>query len=146
MFLRENAWWNGRSWNTLFGCRPVDARCRNCWAAKYAGTVIAAHDVEQYRGITFETKDGKLIFNGTKNARHVFNGTSRVLPDGHRDWTLPWRWPDTEPPFRPGMPYLIAVNLTGDTFYEGHPIEAVERTVGTIVLSDHIGLFLTARE
>jgi protein gp37 len=44
------------------------------------------------------------------------------------------------------MPSLIAVNLTGDTFFEGHPIEAVERTVATIALSDHIGLFLTARE
>jgi protein gp37 len=57
MFLRQNAWWNWRTWNTLFGCLPVDARCLNCWAAKYAGTVIAAHDVEQYRGLTFDQRD-----------------------------------------------------------------------------------------
>jgi protein gp37 len=44
------------------------------------------------------------------------------------------------------MPSLIAVNLNGDTFYEGHPIEAIARTIATIVLSDHIGLFLTRRQ
>jgi protein gp37 len=140
---RENAWWDPPTWNTLFGCLPVPGSIicpEDCWAAKYAGTVIAAHEVEQYRGTTIKTKDG----------RYVYAGPSHVLPDGHPNWTFPLRWPGAEHPvLGPGMPSLIAVNLTGDTFYEGHfdrHPQGIDRTIATIVLSDHIGLFLTRRQ
>jgi protein gp37 len=134
MFLRENAWWDGLTWNTLFGCLPAYGSiiCPDCWAARWVATLHASHDVEFYRGTTIKTKAG----------RDVFAGPSRVLPDGHPAWKLPLRddW------YGHGAPALIAVCLTGDCFFEGHPIEAIERTVGTIVLSPHIGLFLTRRQ
>jgi protein gp37 len=134
MFLRQNAWWDGLTWNTLFGCRPAPGSiiCEDCWAAKWVGTLHAAHDVESYRGTVIKTKDG----------RFVFNGVTWVLADGDEGWTRPLRddW------YGHSAPALIAVNLTGDTFFEGHPIEAIARTVGTIALSPHIGQFLTRRQ
>jgi protein gp37 len=134
MFLRENAWWHPPLWNTLFGCLPAPGSiiCEDCWSAGWAGKLHAAHDVESYRGTTIRTKDGHF----------VFNGTAFVLADGDERWT----WPLRDDWFGYGAPALIAVNLTGDTFFEGHSIEDIARTIAIIVLSDHIGLFLTRRQ
>jgi protein gp37 len=133
---RANGWWDG-TWNTVGGCSPVDAACRNCWAAFLAGGQQTAHNMgaSLHAGVTKQMRDG----------RYVFNGRSNVLPPGHPTWWWPLRERGAQHPIHPSGVSLIAVNLMSDTWFEKHPIAAVNRTVATIALSDHIGQFLTRR-
>jgi protein gp37 len=135
MVPRRNGWWDA-TWNNLGGCLPVDPACRDCLAAFIAGGQQTAHGIELHSNVTKQMKDG----------HHVFNGRSNVLAAGHPTWVWPLRYPGAKHPLLgPGMPSLIAINLMSDQFYEGHPIAAVDRTVATIALSNHIGQFLTRR-
>src|SRR5262249_48805821 len=107
----ESCWWDTSEYEFAFGCCPVGERCRNCWSAKRAGTLLASRDAANYRGLTKQAKDG----------RQVWNNEARALPPGHPWWTLPLTYPGAEhPKLGDGMPSLMTINLMGDTFLEKH--------------------------
>jgi protein gp37 len=90
-------------------------------------------DVELYRSTT-TFKDGRFLFNGTLHE----------LPPGHPGWSFPVRWPGAARPLLgPGKPSLIFVNGMSEMFLRGRSREVIDRTLGTIASSDHIGQILT---
>jgi protein gp37 len=128
----DGAWWD-RTWNTIGGCRPLSAGCLNCFAAHDAAGLQASLGVPLYRDTTT-----------FKAGRDVFNGTLRELPPGHPAWSDPLRWERTARPLLgPGMPSLIFVNGLSETFLPERSQAAIDRTLGTVASSDHIGLILT---
>lgn len=133
--MKRNAdWWWDRTWNTVDGCDPTSPGCTNCYAAQIAGTKTWP---VQHQNVTI--KRGK---------RYIFNGQLNTLPFRHRLWSWPSRWAgskDDDPALGVGMPSLIFVGDMADLFHELRPVEAIDRTVATIVASEHIGLLLTKR-
>ena len=128
----SNGYWDA-TWNTMGGCRPLSAGCVNCYAARDVGTLQADLDVPLYRDTT--------KFAG---GRHRFNGTLRALPPEHPEWTFPLRWKGTAQPFLgPGKPSLIFVGDMAEIFLPERSQAVIDRTLGTLASSDHIGLVLT---
>ena len=128
----DGAWWDA-TWNTMGGCRPISAGCLNCYAARHIGTLHSSLDVALYRD-TSEFKGG----------RHRFNGTLRELPPAHPEWTFPLRWKGAAHPLLgPGMPSLIFVGDMAEIFLPERSKAVIDRTLGTLASSDHIGLVLT---
>ena len=98
-----------------------------------AGTLQASLGVPLYRDTT--------KFTG---GRHLFNGTLRELPPEHREWTFPLRWKGAaQPLLGPGMPSLIFVGDMAEIFLPGRSPAVIDRTLGTLASSHHIGLVLT---
>jgi protein gp37 len=136
MELGESCWWDF-SYNYLGGCRKVREPCRNCFAPPLIGNVASAHDVDLYRGVTRRTRDG-----------HTWTGQANAHAPGHPSWVLPLDPPVVErPKLGPGKPLLVALNVSsGDTFYEKHPLELIDRGLRTVAASaDVIGLIPTRR-
>jgi protein gp37 len=130
----SDGWWDA-TWNTMFGCRPLSPGCRRCYAARNAATLHTDLDVPFYRGTTI-----------SKGTRHAFNGTLRERPREHPEWASPLRWKGAAHPLLgPGMPSLIFVNDMTEMFLPEHPPAVLDRTFGTLVISDHIGLIVTKR-
>jgi protein gp37 len=128
----DDAWWDA-TWNTMGGCRPISAGCVNCYAARDVGTLQASLDVSLYRDTT--------KFAG---GRHVFNGSLRELPPGHPAWGFPLRWEGAaQPLLGPGMPSRIFVGDMAEIFLPERSKAVIDRTLGTLASSDHIGLVLT---
>ena len=127
-------WWDA-TYNPVGGCLPVSRGCRNCYAAKIAATQQTAHRIPLYLGTTRWTQE-----------RPVFNGRLTALAAGHHEWTFPLRWEGAEHPVMgDGQPSLIFVVDMGDLFHEHRAAADIDRTVGTMVWSRHIGQFLTRR-
>jgi protein gp37 len=127
-----NGWWDA-TWNPMGGCRPLSRGCLNCYAARNAATLQSDLDVPLYRDTT-EFKGG----------RHVFNGTLRELAPGHREWAFPLRWKGAaQPLLGSGMPSLIFVGDMAEIFLPERSEAVIDRTLGTLASSDHIGLVLT---
>lgn len=139
MELGDSVWWDA-SWNPVLGCKPVDAGCRNCYAAWQAGTLHQQAGPHRqvallYAGIVDEV-----------NGRHAFNGKLTAAPDESDVWTWPWRWKGAaEPVMGPGQPSLIFVVDMGDLLIETRPIEQIDKVIGVMAASDHIGLVLSRR-
>jgi|SRR5262249_26409411 len=126
-------WWWDQTWNTTGGCRPLSPGCLNCYAARCAGTLQTDTEIPLYLGTT-----------DLKRGRYTFNGEQTVLPPWHPAWTFPLRWPGADQPvLGPGMPSLLWVADMNELFLPGRPKWALDRTIGTLVISDHIGLILT---
>ena len=119
--------------------RARDPDCYNCYAAKQAATIHQRAGAKRevrllYAGIT-ELIDG----------RPVFNGRTTQLPPGHPGWTLPLVYPGAyRPVLGPGKPSLIFVGDMSDVFFR-QPTWVINKVVGTIAASPHIGLLLTRR-
>jgi protein gp37 len=139
MRLGDTCWWDA-SWNPVSGCAPKGPGCRNCYAPKQIATLHQAATIKRtvvplYDGIVDKV-----------NGRYVFNRVARVLRPGHADWNWPLEWPGAERPLLgAGQPSLIFVVDMGDLFFEGHPTSVIDQVVGTIALSEHIGLLVTRR-
>jgi protein gp37 len=137
MAVRPHPLENGRWWdatvNTVGGCDPPSRGCLNCYAARNAGTLQASTGTPLYEGTT--TKHGD---------RYAFNGKLTVLPDDHPTWrsALDWKGAD-EPLLGPGMPSLLWASDMAELFLPGRGREDIDRTIGTLVISRHIGLILT---
>jgi protein gp37 len=128
----SDGWWDA-TWNTMGGCRPISKGCLNCYAARNAVTLQSDLDVSLYRDTT------KL-----KKERHVFNGTLHDLPPEHPEWTYPLRWKGAaQPLLGPGMPSLIFVGDMTEIFLPGRSKAVIDKTLGMLASSDHIGLVLT---
>jgi protein gp37 len=138
--MKGNSDWWDLTWNVTGGCLPVSPGCRNCYAARIAGTLHQQSGTSQavtplYAGTT------DLV-----NGRYVFNGKLNILAPGHPGWTWPLRRSRVAHPLLgAGKPSLIFVGDMADLFYERVPTAVIDRVVGTIALSDHIGLLLTKR-
>ena len=80
-----------------------------------------------------------------KGGRHLFNGTLREPPpEQHREWTFPLRWKGAAHPLLgPRMPSLIFVGDMAEIFLPERSKAVIDRTLGTLASSDHIGLVLT---
>ena len=136
--LRAADWWWDRTWNPIGGCSPISPGCSLCYAPRWL------------TGHTWETERGGAPHRGVIDrirGQPVFNGKLTAAPPGHDVWTWrPLRWPGAEhPALGPGQPSLIFVGDMSDLFHEQRPERDIDRTVGTIALSEHIGLLLTKR-
>ena len=133
-----SAWWD-QSWNPTAGCAPVDPDCANCYAAKQAGTI------HQRAGAKREVR---LLYDGITDlidGRPVFNGRTTRLPPGHPSWSFPLIYPGAyRPVLGPNRPSLIFVGDMSDLFFR-QPTRIIDKVVGTIAASPHIGLLLTRR-
>jgi protein gp37 len=59
---------------------------------------------------------------------------------------MPLRSINAGPPLLgPGMPLLVLVGCMSDLLHEDRPKAVIDHTLGTIALSDHIGMVLTKR-
>lgn len=127
--------WSDATWNPVGGCSAVSAGCRNCYAARLAGTQQTA------RLTTIHLKTTHWI-----RSKPVFNGNLTALALGHETWVWPITWPGARHPLLgKGKPSLIFVGDMTDLFHERRPIEIIDRVIGTIALSPHIGQLLTKR-
>jgi hypothetical protein len=73
-----------------------------------------------------------------------WNGKLNTLRDGHHEWNFPLVYPGAEhPKLGPGKPSLILTATSGDLFIGGRSPKIIDRVVETIVLSPHIGLFIS---
>jgi protein gp37 len=137
---RRYDWWD-KTWNPVGGCRPVSDGCKFCYAAKQAATLhqeatASRRVVPLYAGTVKRVKGG----------RYVFNGRLTALKPGHKGWTWPLRWSGARRPLLgPNKPSLIFVGDMTDVFVENRPKSDIDRTLGTIALSEHIGMVLTKR-
>ena len=128
----SDGYWD-ETWNPMGGCRPLSAGCVNCYAARDVGTLQASLGVPLYRDTT-----------KFKGGRHLFNGSLRELPPDHPAWTFPLRWAGAAKPLLgPGMPSLIFVGDMAEIFLPERSKVVIDRTLGTLASSDHIGLVLT---
>jgi protein gp37 len=128
----EGAWWDA-SWQVSGGCQHISEGCLNCYAALHIGTLHASVNASLYRDTT-EFADG----------RHTFNGTLHELAPGDPVWTFPLDWKGASRPLLGrGKPSLIFVNDMSETFLPGRSKEVLNRTFGTLAISDHLGQLLT---
>jgi protein gp37 len=137
---RRYDWWD-KSWNPVGGCEPVSPGCKNCYAAVQAATLhqeaTASRQVVPLYAATVDR---------VKGGRYVFNGRLTAFKPGHKGWTWPLRWPgERHPLLGPGKPSLIFVGDMTDIFYESRSNSYIDRALGTIALSEHIGMLLTKR-
>jgi protein gp37 len=137
---RQYDWWD-KTWNPVGGCKPVSDGCKNCYAAKQAATL---HQEATASRQVVPLYDGTV--KRVKGGRYVFNGRLTAFKPKHRGWTWPLRWPGAQIPLLgPGEPSLIFVGDMTDVFYDSRPKSLIDRTLGTIALSEHIGMLLTKR-
>lgn len=125
--------WTDATWNPIGGCSIKSPGCAPCYAQRLAGTRLKSHPL--YAGTTDVVK-GKYVFNGHLTA---------AAPD-HPVWQWPLAWRGAKnPKLGPGMPSLIFVGDMSDLAHEGRPLGIIDRVVGTIIRSAHIGQLLTKR-
>ena len=125
--------WTDATWNPIGGCSVKSPGCKPCYAMQLAGTRLANHPL--YKGTTTR-----------ESGRPVFNGAMTAAAAGDQVWTWPLRWRGAKAPkLGAGMPSLIFVGDMADLFHEKRPIAAIDKTVGTILRSQHVGQLLTKR-
>ena len=126
-------WWWDVGWNPFGGCAYVSVGCKNCFVPSWLASHTHSKDVHQ--GVTDRV-----------NGRGVFNGKLTALPEMDKLWDWPRYWPGAEKPkLGPGKPSLIWIGDMSDLFHEDRPKEIIDRALGTVVISKHIGLVLTKR-
>ncbi|HLH98716.1 MAG TPA: DUF5131 family protein [Xanthobacteraceae bacterium] len=136
---RRYDWWD-KTWDTCGGCFPVSPGCANCFVPPLLGT--------RHRSAGAARRVDKLYDGTVKkvNGRWTFTGKLTALPAGHRAWAMPRRWKGAESPVMgAGKPSLIFVGGMSDLFIDDRPTWVIDRTVASLVHSDHIGLLLTKR-
>jgi protein gp37 len=125
--------WTDSTWNPIGGCSIKSPGCIPCYAQQLAGTRLAHHPLYE-RTTTLQ------------KGRPVFNGKLTAAPDGHPVWKWPLTWRGAqEPKLGRGQPSTIFVGDMSDLFHEDRPRAVIEKTVGTILRSKHIGQLLTKR-
>lgn len=125
--------WTDATWNPIGGCSIKSPACKPCYAMGLAGTRLKKHPL--YKGTT-DSDSGRPVFNGTMTA---------AKPDAHV-WTWPLRWRGAKrPKLGAGKRSLIFVGDMADLFHENRERAPIDKTVGTIVNSEHIGQLLTKR-
>jgi len=135
----DTVWWDlGGTWNPVGGCKPVSTECANCYAAVQAGTLHQSAGAK---------REMRLLYDGVvdkRGGRYWFNGKPTELPRGHSSWNFPLDWPGADHPLlgdaRPSL--IFACDMT-DLFY--HERRLIDRVVGILGLSRHIGQLLTKR-
>jgi protein gp37 len=131
----KNNWWWDASWNRSGGCSIASPGCRNCYAARAAGTLQTATNIPLYLGTTDE-----------RDNRYTFNNKLTELDRGDPTNLWPLLWPGAkEPVLGKGKPSLIFISDMSDLFHEDRPTSVIDRTLATVASSNHIGLVLTKR-
>jgi protein gp37 len=96
--------------------------CRNCWAARAAGTLQTSTDNPLHSGTTI-----------LKGGRHIYTGHITELSPGHQKWREP----------RKGADELFWVADMSELFLPERSKEVIDRTIGTLAMSNHFVLILT---
>lgn len=123
------------TWNTTGGCSPVSPGCDHCYAASEAATRQTSRLARLHLGVT-RWVSGRPIHNGKLN----------LLPPGDPGWLWPLRFNGAENPLLgPGQPSLIFIASMADIFHDRLPASHIDKTIGTVVASPHIGLLVTKR-
>ncbi len=123
--------WFDATWSVYTGCNPLGSGCDFCFAQRQAGSHFHFRDPRLYGGTTkFEV------------GRPVWNGNLRALAPDDPEWRFPQNWSGAQKPLLgPGMPSLILGTNMGELFFQPRPV--IDRVVGRLALSDHIGLLAT---
>jgi protein gp37 len=130
--LENGRYWDG-TWNPVAGCEPVSPGCLYCYAARAAATLQTATGTPLYQGTTVK-----------RGERYFFNGKLTVLPPDASDWTFPLRWKGAaEPLLGPGQPSLLWLGSMSELFHPRRPKRYIDRAIGTLVISPHLGLIIT---
>jgi protein gp37 len=131
--LGDRPWWD-ETWNTTGGCEPLSTGCLNCYAARAAGALQTATNIELYLDTTV-----------LKHGRYIFTGRRKVLPPWHEAWDFPLRYKGAKfPVLGPGKPSLLWAADMSELFLPGRPQWALDRTFSRLAHPDHvIGLILT---
>jgi protein gp37 len=136
---RRYDWWDA-TWNPIGGCEHISTGCKFCYAAAQATTLHQEAGANRRIVPLYDKTVDRL------NGRYAFNGRLTVLQPGHDVWTWPLRWSGAQHPLLGrGKPSLIFVADMADLFHERRPKWVIDRTVGTIAASKHIGMLLTKR-
>jgi protein gp37 len=107
--------------------------CKNCLCPYFH--VGHPHETETVHTGVIDLNDEGLPF---------WNGRLKHDPDGHHKWNFPSEYPGAEhPKLGPGKPSLILVGASGDLFIARRSPNIIDRVVERIVLSPHIGLFIS---
>jgi protein gp37 len=129
------------SWDVVGGCGIVSVGCNVCYAAELAATRHQSAGAERrvdplYDGVAVRLKNGGYAYNNHLTA----------LPPGHPAWRFPLEWRGAaEPRLGAGKPSIILCGMMCDVFHEHRPVAIIDKIVGTLALSDHIGLMLNRR-
>lgn len=112
-------YWN-KSWNIAYGCTPVGAGCKNCWAK-------ALHNRRRQAGLN--AGDGSLPEVYAQGFQYV-----RVFPE-RLDIPLHWQ-----------KPRIVAVNFSGDPYHKAIPDEMLDRLFAVMALCrQHTFILLSKR-
>jgi protein gp37 len=131
------------SWDPVGGCGICSVGCKVCYAAELAATRHQSAGAERRVDPLYAGVADKL-----KNGNSAYNNHLTVLPDKHPGWRWPldWKGPADRPPrLGVGKPSLILTCMMCDLFHEDRPILIIDRVIGTLADSDHIGLLLNRR-
>jgi protein gp37 len=119
--------------NQISGCMYQTDECINCLYPYFHKS--HTHEVETVHTGVIDIND---------EGRPFWNGMLKTLRDGHDEWNFPLVYPGAEhPKLGPGKPSLILTATSGDLFIGGRSPKVISRVVETIVLSPHIGLFIS---
>jgi protein gp37 len=130
-----NDWWWDVTYNPFSGCTyvPGSPGCKHCFVPSWLASHTHRKDVHQ--GVIDRV-----------NGRWVFNGKLTALLELDESWDWPLHWPGAEhPKLGPGKPSLIWIGDLSDVFHEDRPKGIIDRALGTVVISRHLGLVLTKR-
>lgn len=131
------------SWDPVGGCGIHTVGCKVCYAPELAATRHQAAGRERRVDLLF---DG--VFDRLKNGNFAYNNKLTVYPPGHPQWRWPleWKGPADRPPrLGIGKPSLILTCMMCDLFHEDRPLAIIDEVIGTLALSDHIGILLNRR-
>ncbi len=125
--------WTDATWNPIGGCEIASPGCIHCYAQGLCGTRLKTHPL--YEGTTSLVK-----------GKPVFNGTLTQAADDHKVWRWPVTWRGAkQPKLGAGKPSLIFVGDMSDLFHKNRPRAVIDKVVGGIIHSRHIGQLLTKR-
>jgi protein gp37 len=136
---RLHDWWDA-TWNPIGGCDHISTGCKFCYAAAQAATLHQEAGANRRIVPLYDKTVDRL------NGRYAFNGRLTALEPGDDAWTWPLRWSGAQQPLLGrGKPSLIFVADMADLFHDLRPTSVIDRTLGTIAASSHIGMLLTKR-
>src|SRR4051812_25990132 len=131
---RPGPYWD-ETHNPGAGCEHISPGCDFCYEEPRAGTLHIRTGCRLYDGVTDWVR-----------GRPRFNGKLTEASPNDPIWTMPLRWGGARyPKMGDGQRSILFVGTTTDIFHERRDWHFVDRIVGPLVASEHVGLFVSKR-